>query len=250
MRSSTALALAAFLAAAPSQAAAPALDGLSVEASALPAGAAGDRAVRRLAERLVAADLLPQAAQLLQHQVRHRLEGPAAAQVAADLARVLLLDGQPQAALDALTATRTAVPPDVAAERRLLEAQALGALGRTAPALAMLEGDRSTEAAQARAGIAWEGGDWRTAGAALEGLLSDRWRKAPALDADEERRLLRAAIAYSLCGDTAALARLRARYNAHVEVAASRPALTLAMAAPSDMPTDPGVILAAAATVR
>ena len=47
-----------------------------------PIGRRGDEMIRRLTDRLVAVDLLDQAAELLQHQVDHRLQGAARAQVA------------------------------------------------------------------------------------------------------------------------------------------------------------------------
>src|SRR5262249_50013121 len=50
-----------------------------------PIGRRGDEMIRRLADRLVAVDLLDQAAELLQHQVDHRLQGAARAQVATRL---------------------------------------------------------------------------------------------------------------------------------------------------------------------
>src|ERR1700709_2774392 len=50
-----------------------------------PIGRRGDEMIRRLADRLVAVDLLDQASELLQYQVDHRLEGAARAQVAARL---------------------------------------------------------------------------------------------------------------------------------------------------------------------
>ena len=40
-----------------------------------PIGRRGDEMIRRLADRLVSVDLLDQAAELLQHQVDHRLQG-------------------------------------------------------------------------------------------------------------------------------------------------------------------------------
>jgi hypothetical protein len=60
-----------------------------------PIGRRGDEMIRRLADRLVAVDLLDQASELLQYQVDKRLEGAARAQVAARLAMVYL--DQPQA---------------------------------------------------------------------------------------------------------------------------------------------------------
>jgi tetratricopeptide (TPR) repeat protein len=46
-----------------------------------PIGRRGDEMIRRLADRLVSVDLLDQAAELLQHQVDHRLQGAARSQV-------------------------------------------------------------------------------------------------------------------------------------------------------------------------
>ena len=60
-----------------------------------PIGRRGDEMIRKLADRLVAVDLLGQAAELLQHQVDHRLQGAARAQVATQACRDLF-DG-PQA---------------------------------------------------------------------------------------------------------------------------------------------------------
>ena len=67
-----------------------------------PAGTAGDAMIRRLADRLVAVDLLAQAAALLAHQVEFRLEGEEKAEVGSRLAMIHLLDRQPEKALDAL----------------------------------------------------------------------------------------------------------------------------------------------------
>jgi hypothetical protein len=51
-----------------------------------PIGRRGDEMIRRLADRLASVDLLDQAADLLQYQVDHRLQGAARAQVATRLA--------------------------------------------------------------------------------------------------------------------------------------------------------------------
>ena len=67
-----------------------------------PIGRRGDEMIRRLADRLVAVDLLDQAAELLQYQVDKRLEGAARAQVAARLAMVYLTNRKPDRAIAAL----------------------------------------------------------------------------------------------------------------------------------------------------
>ena len=64
--------------------------------------------IRRLADRLVSVDLLDQAAELLQHQVDHRLQGAARAQVATRLAVIYLMNRKPDRALAVLQATRMA----------------------------------------------------------------------------------------------------------------------------------------------
>jgi len=63
---------------------------------------------RRLADRLVAVDLLDQASELLQYQIDKRLEGAARAQVAARLAMVYLTNRKPDRAIAALRSTRIA----------------------------------------------------------------------------------------------------------------------------------------------
>ena len=64
-----------------------------------PIGRRGDEMIRRLADRLVAVDLLDQASELLQYQVDKRLEGAARAQVAARLAMVYLTNRKPDRAI-------------------------------------------------------------------------------------------------------------------------------------------------------
>src|SRR5690606_11596252 len=126
-----------------------------------PIGADGDEMVRRLARRLVDVDLLDQAAELLKHQVDARLEGVAKAQVATDLARVYLMDRQPEAALQAIWGSRsTLLPSALNAERRALEARALTGLSRFDHALEVLGSDASPAAREVRAEIHWKQEHW------------------------------------------------------------------------------------------
>src|SRR5215469_6250614 len=67
-----------------------------------PIGPNGDEMIRRMADRLVAVDLLEPAASLLEYQVTKRLDGIARAQVATRLAMIDLLDHKPREALEAL----------------------------------------------------------------------------------------------------------------------------------------------------
>ncbi len=197
-----------------------------------PIGADGDEMVRRLARRLIDGDLLDQAAELLKHQVENRLEGVAQASVAADLAAVYLMDRQPEAALQTLWATRTTLlPTQLASERRVLEARALLGLGRFDHALEVLGKDASAEANATRAEIYWKQEKWGEAGALYEqGLGTRHTDTATPLTRDEENRLLRAAVAYSLAEDDAALTRLSANWSPFIEKARSPDALRVALA--------------------
>jgi hypothetical protein len=193
-----------------------------------PVGADGDEMTRRMAKRLVAVDLLPQAAELLQHQAMQRLDGVARAQVATDLALIHLMDRNPEAALAALAQSRTTVlPTALNLERRVVQARALMALGRLDHAMEVLADDRSADAQAVRAEIHWGQGAWPAAGAALEKSLAGR--AAAGLSAAEESRLLKAAVAYSLAGDGAGLTRLRNRFGAAVASARNPDALRIAL---------------------
>lgn len=195
-----------------------------------PIGADGDEMVRRLARRLIDVDLLDQAAELLKYQADNRLDGVARAQVATDLATVYLMDRQPEAALQAIWGSRTTLlPTALNAERRALEARALAELGRYDHALEVLDGDASPEARDVRAEVLWKQEKWAEAAALYEARLGDRFRDPAPLGADEEARLIRAGVGYSLGRNPAALARLAANYRPFVAGARSRTALAIAL---------------------
>lgn len=196
-----------------------------------PVGADGDEMVRRLARRLVDVDLLPQAAELLKHQVDERLEGVAKAQVATNLATVYLMDRQPEKALQAIWSSRTTLlPTALNTERRALEARALMDLGRYDHALETLGKDANPEAQGVRAEILWKQQDYAGAAKLYEARLGDRFKDtATALSADEESRVIRAGIGYSLGQDAAALGRLSRNYAPFVERARSKGAMRIAL---------------------
>ncbi|HYD27797.1 hypothetical protein [Brevundimonas sp.] len=195
-----------------------------------PIGADGDEMVRRLARRLVDVDLLDQAAELLKYQVDNRLDGVAKAQVATDLATVYLMDRQPEAALQAIWGSRTTLLPSALnAERRALEARALAALGRYDHALEVLGSDASPESRDVRAEVLWKQEKWAAAAALYEARLGDRFRDPTALTADEEARLIRAGVGYSLGRDSASLTRLSRNYRPFVAGARAKSALAIAL---------------------
>ena len=195
-----------------------------------PIGADGDEMVRRLARRLVDVDLLDQAAELLKYQVENRLEGVAKAQVATDLATVYLMDRQPEPALQAIWSSRTTILPNALnAERRALEARALAELGRFDHALEVLGSDASPESRDVRAEIFWKQQKWIQAAALYDARLGQRHADPAPLTADEEARLLRAGIGYSLGRDGAALNRLSRNYRPFIAGARAKSALSIAL---------------------
>ncbi len=178
-----------------------------------PVGADGDRMIRKLADRLVAFDLLPQAAELLKHQADKRLVGLAKAQVSADLAAVLLMDRQPEQSLQAIWNSRVPRLPDwLLRERRRLEAAALAEIGRLDTALELIEADPEPDAWRLRADIAWRTRDWKAAEVALARLAPPPGDNP--LPPEQEDIVLRLAIARTLSGDQPGLDALRRSHGA------------------------------------
>lgn len=195
-----------------------------------PLGADGDLMVRKLVRRLVDVDLLPQAAELLKYQADNRLDGVPRAQVSTDLAVIYLMDHKPEQALQAINASRTTVlPAALTAERRQVEARAWSALGHYDSALEILDKDNSKDAQELRAEIAWRQKNWAAAAPLFEKALGERFKSPGPLSSEEEGKLLRAGVAYSLAGDMGSLARLQQRYQGFYDQAHNPEALRIAL---------------------
>lgn len=177
-----------------------------------PLGGNGDIMTRRLVDRLIAFDLLTQAAELLSHQTFNRAQGLGRAKLAADLAAVYLFDNKPDKALEALQTTRQpGYPEEILRERRLLEAAALSELGRPDHALELLDGVAGAEAQNLRAEIHWRAGNWRLAAQALMTAIGD----PPAIpDQNAAVTILRAAIAANLADDESLVRAIAQKYGA------------------------------------
>jgi tetratricopeptide (TPR) repeat protein len=180
-----------------------------------PIGRRGDEMIRRLADRLVAVDLLDQAAELLQHQVDHRLQGAARAQVATRLAVIYFLNRKPDRALATLQGTRTAeLSNELRDQRLLLEARALSDLGRHDLALELVANIQGHEAIRLRSDILWTARRWKDAAEQIELLYGERWREFTPLSETERADILRAAIGFALGEEPIGLERLREKYAA------------------------------------
>jgi len=180
-----------------------------------PIGRRGDEMIRRLADRLVAVDLLDQAAELLQYQVDNRLQGAARAQVATRLAVIYLMNRKADRALATLRATRAAdLSNELRNQRLLLEARALSDLGRHDLALEVIDNVDGREAVRLRSDIDWAARHWRQSAEQIELMYGERWKEWQPLNEIERADILRAEIGYALGEDTLGLNRFREKYAA------------------------------------
>jgi tetratricopeptide (TPR) repeat protein len=178
-----------------------------------PIGRRGDEMIRRLADRLVAVDLLDQAAELLQYQIDHRLEGSARAQVAAKLAMVYLANRKPDLAITALRTTRIAdLSGELRAQRLLLEARAQSDVGRHDLAIDIVSNISGREAIRLRSDIYWAARRWRESSEQIELYYGDRWRDFKPLNPAEKSDIIRAVVGYALGEDAIGAARFREKY--------------------------------------
>ena len=194
-----------------------------------PIGRRGDEMIRRLADRLVAVDLLDQAAELLQYQVDKRLEGAARAQVAARLAMVYLTNHKPERAIIALRSTRIAdLSGELRQQRLLLEARAQSDVGRHDLALDIISNITGKEAIRLRSDIYWASRKWRESAEQIELYYADRWRDFKPLSVAEKSDIIRAVVGYALGEDIIGLSRFREKYLPLMSGGADRVAFEIA----------------------
>jgi tetratricopeptide (TPR) repeat protein len=194
-----------------------------------PIGRRGDEMIRRLADRLVAVDLLDQAAELLQHQVENRLQGAARAQVATRLAVVHLLNRKPERALQVLKSTRLSdLSNEIRNQRLMLEARAMSDIGRHGIAVDIAQNLKGPEAARLRSDILWAAKRYRESAEEIENLYSDRFREWTPLSDVERRDILRAAISYALAEDNLGLERFRDKFSPVMSQGPERQAFEIA----------------------
>lgn len=194
-----------------------------------PIGRRGDELIRRLTDRLASIDLLDQAAELLQYQVDHRLEGAARAQVAARLAMVYLANRKPDMAITALRASRISdLSGELRQQRLLLEARAQSDVGRHDLALDIVSNVSGREVLRLRSDIFWAGRRWRESAEQIELYYGERFRDFKPLNAVEKSDIIRAAVGYALADDSIGLSRFREKYAPLMSESADRLAFDIA----------------------
>ncbi|MBX9710310.1 MAG: tetratricopeptide repeat protein, partial [Xanthobacteraceae bacterium] len=215
-----------------------------------PIGRRGDEMIRRLADRLVAVDLLDQASELMQYQVDHRLDGAARAQVASRLAMVYLMNRKPDRAIAALRSTRIAdLAGELRQQRLLLEGRAQSDIGRHDLALDIFSNLSGRESVRLRSDIYWAARRWRESAEQIEVLYGERWRDFQPLSDLEKSDIIRATIGYSLADDAIGLARFREKYGPKMDNDGDRSAFAIASKPASADSADFARIAKIAATI-
>jgi len=193
-----------------------------------PVGERGDEIIKRLADRLVAVDLLDRAASLLDRQIKFRLQGVEKARVGARLAVIRLLDRKPEAALAAIDESdATNAPQPIRFERGQLRARALFELSRIDEAIKTLEPDNTKEGDQLRAEILWRSQRWAQASRVFERLVGPEDPGTGPLEDARSRLVLNLAVSLSLSNDVPRLTALRQRYATAMDKGPFRDAFRL-----------------------
>jgi hypothetical protein len=162
----------------------------------VPRGNVGNEIVNMLADKLVAVDLLDQAAALLDRQMRETEKEPRT-QAGVKLATVHLLNRNPKKALTALQdSVYGEISQPLGLVRNRLLAEALSQLDKHDKALQVIANDISPDAENIRVGIYWQQKDWSRVITGVEAILKARKDVTAPLTLDESDAVLKLALAY------------------------------------------------------
>ncbi len=185
-----------------------------------PPGPVTDRIVRQLADRLVDADLLPRAANLLQTQIdAGKVSGIEGATTAIRLASIYVQDNKADKALAVLDKASAFLgkedAPGLKRQIVLLKAEALSEQKKPEEAFAMLAGlEQDEEVLRLRADIGWTNQRWQDAADSLEALVQTSQISPTRPASDEEANLLlNWAVALYLADNRYVLANLREKFT-------------------------------------
>lgn len=183
--------------------------------------------INLLAQRLDELDLPGAAAPMLSHLIQTIPPGIARASLGARLAQVDWDAGSPVATLADLAQTQANnLPPELQAQRAILNAKAQAAAGNAVAAVTNLgpasqspatgSPGADPNALQTQAEIAEQSGQWKQAEQALSALVSQSVPATGPITGDPENLLLRLATAASHNSDTGTLAALASQYGSRV----------------------------------
>ncbi len=173
----------------------------------------GNDMIRRLADRMVAVDLLTQAADILnRHLSGSNLNATERSLAGSRLALVRLLNKEPLLALQALNASEN---PDaslpLSRHRKYIRAKALADTQKASEALTLLAGDDSTEANSLRTEILWAEKRWADAAEALRKTIK-KPEPGKGISTQEAQDILYWVTAMKLAGQERGVARARQNF--------------------------------------
>lgn len=146
---------------------------------------------QKLADRMVAVDLLTSASDILKSQLRLvNLTPEQRAQIGARLALIYLFEDDSIAALDILQETETSeLSPNQKQYRKIIKAKALAYLKQTKEALELLEDDYSKNALLLKTDIYWKSAQWDKAADTIKYLI-EKPQKGKTLSSEQMSYIL------------------------------------------------------------
>ena len=173
----------------------------------------GDEIIRKLADRLVAVDLLDRAGDLLTHQIKERLQGEDKSRIGMQLAMIYLLDDKPTKVIEALNLSDYLyVPVALYEKRERIRAQAYAMQGNNDDAIETLMDDTSPEADLIRVNVYWKQKNYPAMIHILAGMINVSDEKTT-ISNDNAKIILNYAMALVMTKDTKTLAAIFDRYN-------------------------------------
>lgn len=174
--------------------------------------------IQKLADRLVAVDLLDRASDLLKVQLKSNTLTPLQRnKVGTRLALINLFEEDNNQALKVLDATEVDnLPQYLATHRLIIRAKALSNLGRIEEALKLLDSDTSKNALLLKSEIYWNGGRWGAASDTIKYLIE---KPVPGQKLSEEQigYILDWATALKKAGRETVIVRLRNKFLPYFE---------------------------------
>lgn len=169
--------------------------------------------IQKLADRLVAVDLLPRAQELLMTLLqKDDLTPNNYARIGSRLAVIYLFEKKPQEALDILEATDSPfLTPETINPRRIIASRALSALNRPEEALELLEDDNSPNSIMHKFEIYWNAGDWDNASNTIKQMIEEPTPGKP-LSVEQINYILDWATTLKQAGKETVLVRLRNKF--------------------------------------
>lgn len=166
--------------------------------------------VQKLADRLVAVDLLGRAYNILSHQMENgKLTANEAGTIGTRMALINLFNNEPEKAIENLDKTESdELSPSIVAHRRIIRAKALSGLGKTEEALELLKEDYSRNGILLKAEIFWNNQQWGDAADNIKYLI-EKPQEGKALSQEQIQLILEWATALKKAGRETVIVRLK-----------------------------------------